>query len=644
MKKQITLILLAWIVGLSTEMQAQEAILASPNGKIEVSVSQSKQETADWFLTVTSANGTEKSVVIPRITLGLEREDASFYSGLRLTKQTRSTRVKEKYTALHGKRKNCTNQANERTLVFVNADQQVMNVVMRAYDDGICFRYAFPEKKAGKVKITDERTSYEIPPTADRWLQRFVPSYEGAFPHQKEKIMQGEWGYPSLFQLENNACWMLISEANADRHYCATKLSNKLQTNDYKLTFPAASDGNGMGDVEPTISFPWKSPWRVVLIGQLSDIVESTLVDDVSNPSVIKKSDWIKPGKASWIYWAYNHGTKDYKRVCEYVDLAATMGWPYSLFDWEWDQMGNGGNLEDAVKYANEKGVKPMIWFNSGGPHNRVGSTPRDRLLTHEARVKTFEWLKKIGVYGIKVDFFESDKQNIMNYYIDILEDAADYQLMVNFHGSTVPRGWSRTYPHLMSMEAVFGAEQYNNGPIMTDKGAELNTIFPYTRNVIGPMDYTPVAFTNSQHPHTTTSAHELALPVIFESGIQHMADRPSGFYALPDEAKTYLRQVPAAWDDLQFLEGYSGEKTVLARRTGDTWYVAGINGLNEKGEVSLAFDFLKAGKSYKMLIIGDGETGSDFRMQSESVQKGAKKTISWLPRGGFVAVLTLIP
>lgn len=643
MKKQMILIVLALFAGLSVETQAQEPILSSPNGKIQVSLSQSNGQSADWFLTVTSGDQTKKSVVIPRITLGLEREDASFYNGLQLTKKTRSIRVKEKYNALHGKRMICTNQANERTLVFVNSSNEVMNVVVRAYNDGICFRYAFPEKKTSKVKITDEFTSYEIPQTADRWLQRFVPSYEGAFPHQKETIVQGEWGYPSLFQLENS-CWALITESNADRNYCATKLSNKLQTNSYKLTFPAVSDGNGMGDVCPTISFPWKSPWRVIMIGQLSDIVESTLVEDVSDPSVLKKTDWIKPGKASWIYWAYNHGTKDYKRVCEYVDLAATMGWPYTLFDWEWDQMSNGGNLEDAVKYANEKGVKPMIWFNSGGPHNRVGSTPRDMLITHESRVKTFEWLKKIGVYGIKVDFFESDKQNIMNYYIDILEDAADYELMVNFHGSTVPRGWSRTYPHLMSMEAVFGGEQYNNGPIMTEKGAELNTIFPYTRNVIGPMDYTPVAFTNSQHPHTTTYAHELALPVIFESGIQHMADRPSGFYALPNEAKEYLRQVPVAWDDIKFLEGYPGEKVVLARRTGDTWYLAGINGVNEKGETSLSLDFLKAGKSYKMQFIGDGESGSDFKIQSDVVQKGAKKTISWLPRGGFVAVLTLIP
>src|SRR5690606_36471635 len=141
------------------------------------------------------------------------------------------------------------------------------------------------------------------------------------------------------------------------------------------------------GEVQPTITLPWKSPWRVVMVGSLNDIVSSTLVDDVSPPSKVKNTDWIKPGLVSWNYWSDNHGTKDYQVVTKFADLAAEMGWPYTLLDWEWDAMGNGGDLDDALKYIHAKGVTPLIWYNSGGNHTWVPATPKDRMLTHENRV-----------------------------------------------------------------------------------------------------------------------------------------------------------------------------------------------------------------------------------------------------------------
>ncbi len=189
------------------------------------------------------------------------------------------------------------------------------------------------------------------------------------------------------------------------------------------------------------------------------------------------------------------------------------MKWPYSLIDWEWDQMGNGGNLEDAVKYAHERGVKPLLWYNSST--NWLGPTPLYRLNKPEDRAKEYEWLNKLGISGIKVDFFAGDSISSMDYYIDLLEDAAKYKLMVNLHGATIPRGWQRTYPHLMSVEAVYGAEWYNNNGVLTNQAAAHNATLPFTRNVVGPMDYTPGTFSDSQHPHITTYAHELALPVI---------------------------------------------------------------------------------------------------------------------------------
>jgi hypothetical protein len=189
--------------------------------------------------------------------------------------------------------------------------------------------------------------------------------------------------------------------------------------------------------------------------------VESTLVDDVSTPSLVANTDWIKPGKASWNYWSDNHGTRSYKTVCAFADLAASMNWPYTLLDWEWDAMVDGGNLEDAVKYITSKGLKTLIWYNSGGDHNWVSATPKDHMLTHENRVEEFTKLNKLGIVGVKIDFFESEKQDMIKYYLDILEDAAQFKIMVYFHGCIVPRGWQRAYPNLMTYEGVRGAEWY---------------------------------------------------------------------------------------------------------------------------------------------------------------------------------------
>lgn len=291
--------------------------------------------------------------------------------------------------------------------------------------------------------------------------------------------IQQTWGIPALFNAADASCCYLIHEADLNSSYCGKKLSNVDNKSKYKLTFP--DPGEGDGEPQPTITLPWKSPWRVIIIGGLADIVESTLIDDVSTPSLITKTDWIKPGVVSWNYWSSNHGTKDFKIVSEFADLAAEMGWPYTLIDWEWDQMSNGGNLED----------------------------------------------------------------------------AAQFEIMVYFHGCIVPRGWARTYPHLMTYEAIRGAEWNNNGPEFIYQVPEHNATALFTRNVVGSMDYTPVTFTNSQISHITSYGHELALSVLFESGMQHMADRSEGYQGLPDAAKTFLKEVPNAWDDTRLIDVY---------------------------------------------------------------------------------------
>jgi hypothetical protein len=302
--------------------------------------------------------------------------------------------------------------------------------------------------------------------------------------------------------------------------------------------------------------------------------------------------------------------------------------------------MTDGGNLEDALKYIHSLGIKPLIWYNSGGDHTWVNATPMNRMLTHENRIEEFTKLKKLGIAGVKVDFFESEKQDMINYYLDILEDAAKFQMMVYFHGCLVPRGWQRTYPNLMTYEGVRGAEWYNNGPEFTTTAPEHNTTLPFTRNVVGSMDYTPVTFTNSQYAHITSYGHELALSVIFESGIQHLADRPEGYYELPDAARSFLKIVPNTWDDTKFLDGYPGKFTVLARRKGADWYVAGINSDRREKNQKLDFSFLPDGASYKLTLIADGVHDKVFSIKRMVIDNKTTINVSMLRRGGFAAYL----
>lgn len=573
---------------------------------------------------------------IDSVDLGLRINGVAYNSEITMLESTEPVVIHEDYTMIHGKKNASINDANSVTTTLKASDGLEIDIEMRAYNNGVCFRYLIDNEAQKQLSFSDEYTAYHINSNDKRWLQQFVASYEGDFPLQNGSEKQAAWNYPMLFQSSDDS-WMLITEAGSNREYSNTHVSNEDNKDVYKLCMPYSWEGNNTGSsIAVSKAKEWKSPWRVVVLGSLGDIVESTMVQDVSEPSVLQSSDWVLPGRSAWVYWAYNHGTKDYKICCEYVDLAEKMGWEYVLFDWEWDSMSNGGKLEDAVSYAVSKGIKPLLWYNSGGPHTTVGSTPRDRMLTHESRVKEFQWLKSIGVVGVKIDFFESDKQNIVQYYLDILDDAVAEKMMVIFHGCTLPRGWERTYPNLMTYEAVYGAEQYNNTSNMTAIAARLNCTLPYTRNVVGPMDYTPVAFSNSQNPHNTSYAHELALSVAFESGIQNWADKTEGFDLIEGEARRHMQSVPAAWDETHFVSGYPGESFVVARRKGAVWYVAGLNGKSEKNTLTVNLDFLGDG-TFSAIVLTDGRSSKKITTEYRDVKKSDILNIDCLSQGGFV-------
>jgi len=614
----------------------------SPDKTIKVVLSMGEnadQPSGPIVFKILYKQGSKFVEALPNSPLGISREDQQFVDDLTLVGESDPVQIHNRYEMISGKRRICENYGTEKTFHFRNVTSHPLDIVFRAYNDGVAFRYVFPNQ-SDTINVTSEATTYILPDSTSRWMQPYQLNYEDFFPLNKTGLGVNntqEWGFPALYKVNDQPVWVLVSEANVTGSHCATKLSNEENPNEYQVTYPPARDNFPQTGVKA--SLPWNSQWHTLVVGELSDIVASTLITDVSDPQQLKEIDWIKPGAASWIYWANNRGSKDYQKVVEYVDLAVEMGWPYVLIDWEWNVMENGGNIVDAVNYANSKGIKPLMWYNSGTLW--LDPMPNDRLLTREKRIEEFTWLKKIGVHGIKVDFFAGDQQDMMQYYIDILKDAAEYHLLVNFHGATIPRGWSRTYPNLMSIEAVYGAEWYNNAPTLTDRAASHNTTLPFTRNVIGPMDYTPVTFTNSQHPHVTTFGHELALSVVFESGLQHFADRPEGYYNLPEGPKEFLKTVHVTWDDTRLIDGYPGEKVIIARKKENRWYIGGLNGKDEVQTLALDFDFLGEG-NYSLDLIKDGEDDKSFSSETIEVHKGKALNIKCLPRGGFVGVLKI--
>jgi len=587
-------------------LSAAAQMVQSPNGKLSLTVS-------DSLLTVCHARQ-------PVLSCKVGMKGATLATQLSFVRQFSTD-----YTMIGGKQRQCSNACNE---------YRMGALLVRLYNDGLAFRYELEGLRDAPAPT--ELTAYHIPEGTKRWMQQWTDSYEGFFPltttyktlptpsysgtFKSAEGWNNRWGYPALLE-PREGVFALITEANIERRQSASWLTNEGEC--YRVV-PAENPLRLSGD--------WHSPWRLVVVGSLGDLVASTLVTDVSEPSQIADPSWIRPGIAAWVYWAYNHGSNDYDIIRQYTDMAVRLGLPYVLIDAEWDTMKGGKTVADAVAYARAQGVKPMIWYNSSVGWVDGAPTPKYRLNDPELREREFAWCERIGVAGVKIDFFSGDSQSNMDYCLDLLACAARHHLLVNFHGATIPRGWQRTWPNLLTTEGVYGAEWYNNVPTFTRRAASHNATLPFTRNVVGPMDYTPCAFSDSQHPHITTHAHELALTVVFESGLQHLADRPESFYAQPREVQRFLGELPAAWDETRLISGYPGESVVIARRHGDTWYVAGINGTDSTMTVATAtgLDGVVAAEAYY-----DGDTqAAPWRIcRLDSLPR----TLTLKPRGGFV-------
>jgi alpha-glucosidase len=607
------------------------------------------------YYTVEVGDGTDYTKVIPYSPLGIIRADAKFTNNLVMETLGDEEAIDETYDMPTGKRSHCRNRANGRSATFRNPAGGRLRLDVRAYDDGVAFRYAFPEEDGEEYTVTKEVTGFRIPEGSRAWMQPYDkpgpgrPAYERAWlgdieagtaaseivPPEDETPAAG-WALPALFETESGH-WILLAESDVTGAYCGSHLADEAPDSVYRIAFPGEDEAEGIGAAEPTSTLPWTMPWRIIAVGDtLAPIVETTLPADLATPSAIEDTGWIRPGRSSWNGWSYDAQPVDYEEVLPFVDLAAEMGWEYSLVDAGWDQMENG-TWQDLQAYAADKEVALFLFYNSGGDHNTNDETPRDRMDDPGRRREELEAISEAGIKGITLDFFASDKQWMMQYYSDILEDAAAFGLLVGVRGSTVPRGWQRTYPNLMTAEAVKGAEYYRVDRNFAREQPAQNTILPFTRNAVASMDFTPVTFTDAEYAHRTTFAHELALSVIFESGISHFADRPEGYEALPEGPKRFLKEVPSAWDDTRYIEGEPGKWVVLARRKGDTWYAAGISGEEDPREVTLDLSSIGSG-TFEMSLNADGDSDDTFDETVRQVTKDDTIGIIMRPFGGFAA------
>lgn len=618
--------------------------MTSPNGQIEVSVTNQPGE-GKLVYEVFLHEGDNFRTILEPSQLGLEREDATFRA-LDFISMESSVNLSEKYTLLTGKKRNQETVYNESVLSFKNKNGELIDIIFRLYDEGVAFSYYFPSKSEKLHRLKKEYTSFNLGEGL-AWMQPYdtiadwAPAYETYYLSElavgtSAPVSKNGWAFPLLFHTDN--LWIFISEAGFDGSYGGSHLESECPSGEYFLKYAEPGECRGYYEDAQIHSLPWKTPWRFIVAGKdPATIVESDLVTHLAEDVKVKDLSWIKPGRASWSWWSTPDSPQDYNLLVPFVDLAADMGWEYSLVDANWNKMING-DLKKIVKYAQSKGVGILLWYNSGGKHNVVKEAPRDLMDERRIRRREFARISEMGVKGIKVDFFQSDKQVIIKQYIEILEDAADYQLLVNFHGCTLPKGWRRTYPHLMTMEAVRGGESYifdRNFPKQSP--AHISTI-PFLRNVVGSVDYTPGGFSNNHYAHLTTYGFELALPVIIESGICHFVEKPDRVYQLPGFAVEILREMPVVWDETRFLSGYPGKDVVIARRSGENWYIGGINSETTAKKIKPALEKIGIrGKSVE--IIHDGTSPNELVYEIIGQEKAIPE-INMPGLGGFLLVV----
>jgi hypothetical protein len=614
------------------------APLTSPDRHIAVDVSVTPQHTLEY-----SVRRDGRAVILPS-RLGLQLAGADLSQGLALRATSAVKPIQDDYELAAGKKRHIRYRANEQVYTVRNAQGQAMDVAFRVSNDGVAFRYLV--RAPGRLSFVGEATSFRFATEAKAWLQPMSvaqtgwmntnPSYE---EHYQREIPVGTtsptaagWVFPALFR--SGDTWVALTEANMDGSWHASRLQAESSGGEYKLGTPMAPEVFTGGALLAEGSGELKSPWRVIALGTLATVTESTLGTDLAAPAIDVGRTKIAPGHASWSWALLKDDATVFDVQKKFIDYAADMHWDYTLVDADWDRKIGDDKMRELAAYAASKGIGLLAWYNSSGAWNKTEYSPKGKLLTHAQRAAEFARLADMGVKGVKVDFFAGDGKSMIAYYLDILNDAAAAGLLVNFHGATLPRGWARTWPNLMTAEAVRGLEYTTFTQADQDAVVRHAAMLPFARNLFDPMDFTPMVFGDIPTiRRATRNGFELAESVLFLSGIQHFAETPEGMATVPAYVKTFLQSLPRSWDDVKFVAGYPGRHAVIARKSGDAWYVAGINA--DDADLTLALDLgFLAGRDGQLITDGAGER--EFTL---AALRGGRQQVTIKAHGGFVAV-----
>ena len=606
-------IVMAMLLG-SSVASAENKQITSPDGKLVVTV-------ADMDGRPSYSVSYDNVLFLKPSPLGMIANIGDFSSGMSLEKNVSTNKIDETYELASIKQSKVRYVANEAVFSFTQQGKTIYDVIFRISNNDVAFKYKiYPQGETLSCVVKQEVTGFAFPDGTTTFLcpqskpmggfARTSPSYETSYTADDVAGKNG-WGegytFPCLFRNGDNG-WVLVSETGVNGGYCASRLLGH-KGGVYTIGFPQEGEANGNGTVSPGIALPGETPWRTITVGKtLAPIVETTVPFDVVKPLYPAKGEYTY-GRGSWSWIIGMDGSTNYKEQLRYIDFSAAMGYQSVLVDALWDKQIGRDKIEELAKYGKNKGVALYLWYNSNGYWNDAPQTPRGIMDNAIARRKEMKWMQSIGIRGIKVDFFGGDKQMTMQLYEDILSDANEYGLLVIFHGCTLPRGWERMYPNFASSEAVLASENLHFSQGSCDHEAFNATLHPFIRNTVGSMDFGGSAlnkYYNADNAprgsrRVTSDVYALATAVLFQSPVQHFALAPNNLTDAPSWAIDFMKEVPTAWDEVRFIDGYPGKYVILARRHGDKWYIAGVNAQKETLKLKVNLPMFSNGEKVRL-------------------------------------------